>query len=201
MRSAIRSLARRSGWRRIVGALLGMAVLVEPAVGQERSLIRPGDAQLRRELRSLQGQAARAAPGTALNLQRARRDVISRSRGVALSPEAARIDRGLDQVGRDLQRRRLDDLAVPPGPVVTTTPLPSSYREGSPLPSFDPAVTVGRLLGRAEEAARLGRPAQAQSDLATARAMLSGLDPAASGSAALAARLADVEAGLGAGGG
>lgn len=201
MPSAIGAIAQPGHRLAIAGILLGATLLAEPAAAQQRSLIRPGDAQLRRELRSLEGQAARAAPGTDLQLQRSRRELVARSRGVALSPEAARIDRGLDQVGRDLQRRRLQAAPSPTGPVVTTTPLPASFREGNPLPSFDPALTLGRLLGRAEQATSLGRPAQARSDLATARALLAGLDPAASNRAALAARLADVEAGLAPSGG
>jgi hypothetical protein len=199
MQSAIGYAARQCCRRMIAAALLGTVALIGPVFAQQRSLIRPSDAQLRRELRSLEGQAARAAPAASQNLQRARRDLVSRSRGVALGPEAARVDRGLGQVGRDLQQRRPDTTPTPTGPA-TTTSLPASYQAGDPLPSFDPAVTVGRLLGRAESAGSRGQTAQARSDLSTARALLGGLDPAASGHAALAARLAEVEAGLGAGG-
>ena len=99
-----------------------------------------------------------------------------------------------------MQRQRLDASPAPNGSTTRTAPLPSSYREGNPLPSFDPAVTVGRLLGRAEQAVSQGRQAQARSDLAAARSLLAGLDPAASGTGALGARLANVEAGLGADG-
>jgi hypothetical protein len=198
MRSAIwRQLARFA----TTIALLGAVLSGESASAQQPSLINPSDAQMRRELRSLEGQVGSSALGTDLQLQRARRDLVSRSRGVALTPEAARIDRGLDQVGRDLQRQDLD-AAQPTAPSPPRAePLPTSYREGVPLPSIDAATTVGRLLGRAEQAIGEGRAAQARSDLATAHSLMTGLDASAPVAAALQTRITAVEARLDGSGG
>ncbi len=197
MRLAIGTAGRQACRLGSVLALLSAAWLAGPAAAQQRSLINPGDAQLRRELRSLEGQVATSPRGAEFQLQRARRDLVSRSRGVDLSPEAARIERGLDQVSRDLQRQGLEGTTQPVAPRTRTTALPSSYGDGDPLPSFDPSTTFNRLLGRAEQAVNEGRSAQAHSDLATAKGFLPDLDPAAPTTAELLARMADVEVRLG----
>lgn len=201
MRSAIGAIGQHACRLGATLVLLSAALPVEPLAAQQRSLISPGDAQLRRELRSLEGQMLSSPRGAELQLQRTRRDLVSRSRGVTFSPEAARIDRGLDQVARDLQRQRLEAAKTVGMPVTRATPLPTSYREGSPLPSFDAATTAGRLVGRAEQAAIEGRTAQARSDLATARGLMAGLDSAAPSTVELLARVGDVETRLGVNGG
>ena len=197
MASAIGTAGRHYRRLGVVLALLCAAWLSGSVAAQQRSLISPGDAQMRRELRSLEGQAATSPRGAELELQRVRRDLVSRSRGVALSPEAARIERGLDQVDRDLQRQRRVGATQPVAPRPRATSLPSSYGDGDPLPSFDPSTTFNRLLGRAEQAVMEGRSAQARSDLATAKGFLPGLDPAAPTTAELLARMADVQVRLG----
>ena len=91
---------------------LGVALLLAGgAAAQQRSLTGSGglagDAYLQRQLRSLERRDGSVA-GASLQLQRARRDLVRQSGGVAFTPEQARINRGLDRVGRELQRRNLD---------------------------------------------------------------------------------------------
>lgn len=153
------------------------ALLVEPGMAQQQGLSGANDAYMQRQLRSLQGSVRSSPESTALQLQRARRDLIQQSRGVALTPEQARLNRGLDQIERQLRQERSSAVRVPPRPVTTDEPLPSSYGTDQPLPSFSRSATLRRLVGRAETAVAEGRPDQARSDLATARTLLAGVEP------------------------
>ena len=70
----------------------------DPVLAQQG--LTPNRRHLSRQLRSL--YQARTSPGANLTpqVQRARRDLVQRSGGVAFTPEQARIDRGLTQLGR-----------------------------------------------------------------------------------------------------
>ena len=193
--------------------MLALVVVGQPAGAQQRSLIDPGDARLRRELRSLENRLETSPRGAGLQLDRARRDLIREGRGVDFTPEEARIDRGLDRVRRELQQRERPDLREPrlpapggerrlPRSYAGEPPdggLPLSYSEGAS--SIAPGgsnnlVTVARLLNRADTALGAGRAAQAQSDLAAARGFLSQVEPdgpMAERRAQLQSRLADLE--------
>jgi hypothetical protein len=182
---------------------LGAALLLasQPAA-QQRSLTGSGslagDAYLERQLRSLEHRDAGSTGGDAsLQLQRARRDLVRQSRGVAFTPEQARINRGLDRVGRNLQRQNLDATAVQPLARPRGDLLPSTVGEDQPLPSFGGTVTLGRLVNRAEAALANGRPGQARSDLATARSLMGSVDTTSPENSraldGLQARMADIE--------
>jgi hypothetical protein len=123
---------------------------------------------------------------------------------VAFTPEQARLNRSLDQVGRQLRQERTSRVGVPARPATTEEPLPSSYGTDQPLPSFNRSATVGRLVGRAETAIVEGRPDQARSDLATARSLLVGVDPTdpdgGTQLASIQARMTAIEARLGSSG-
>jgi hypothetical protein len=148
-----------------------------PAAAQERSLIDPGEAQLQRQVRSLENRAS-GGPGAELQLRRARQDLIRESRGVFFTPEEARIDRDLRRIGRDLRRR--PTTAAEPPPELTESELPKSYEAEPPRSGrHGSVVTVTRLLNRAENALEANRPGQARSDLSTARGFLDDLDPKA----------------------
>jgi hypothetical protein len=148
------------------------------ATGQERSLIDPGDAQLQRQVRSLQNRAS-GGPGADLQLRRARQDLIHQSRGVFFTPEEARIDRDLRRIERDL-RRRSTGTTEPQPPELTESELPKSYEAEPPRSGrHSSVVTVTRLLNRAETALDNDRPSQARSDLSTARGFLDDIDPTA----------------------
>jgi hypothetical protein len=183
---------------------LGVALLLAgAAVAQQRSLTGSGglagDAYLQRQLRSLERRDG-SVGGASLQLQRARRDLVRQSGGVAFTPEQARINRGLDRVGRELQRRDLDASAAQPLARPRGDPLPSTIGEDQPLPSFGGTVTLGRLVNRAEAALANGRPVQARSDLAAARSLVGSVDATSPETSrdldALQARMAAVEAQL-----
>jgi hypothetical protein len=164
-----------AGW---IGPALALLLSLMPAAAQERSLIDPGQAQLQRQVRSLQNRAS-GGPGADLQLRRARRDLVRESRGVFFTPEEARIDRDLRRVERDL-RRRPAATAEPQPPEPTESELPKSYEAEPPRSGrHGSVVTVTRLLNRAETALDEDRPGQARSDLSTARGFLDDVDPEA----------------------
>lgn len=190
------------------GALaLGVVALLagHPAAAQQDTLIDPGDAQARRQVRSLENGAGSAASAE-IQLRQARQSLTARSRGVYLTPEQARLDRSLNRIGRDL--RRAAPAAPPEPPAAKPSGLPASYprrpqgpEAASGLPaSYDEAdagdggrqssaVTVARLLDRAESALGEQRQVQARSDLSTARGFLDDIDPDAPQTRATYAKL------------
>ena len=190
----------RACWS-VLFLMFTVAAGIDPVLAQQQGLT-PNDVNLSRQLRSLEYQA-RTSPGANLTpqVQRARRDLVQRSGGVAFTPEQARIDRGLTQLGRQVQQERSSAIGVPAGPARRVEPLPSSIATDQPLPSFHRAATVGRLIGRAETAVAEGRSVQARSDLDTARSLMAGVqadDPdGGSELATFQARMAAVEARLG----
>ncbi len=187
---------------------LGMLLLVLvalPSAAQQSGSIKPNDAYMWRQLRSLEGQMRTSPDSAALQLQRTRRELLQQSHGGAFTPEQLRINRDLDRIGRELQQERTRAGNVPSRPDTRSEPLPSSYATHQPLPSFHRAATVGRLLDRAETALAQGGRAQAQSDLSTARDLMAGVTAADVGGdkelAALQARMGTVQARLAAPGG
>jgi hypothetical protein len=196
MPAAIGRKPRRGSMLLALLAILEAGLSCRPAGAQERSLIDPGEARLRRELRSLENRLETSPRGADVQLDRARRDLIRQSRGVDFSPDEARLDRSLDRLGRELRRRE----RVAPRP---TRPdlrggdgggdLPRSYADqprgdglprsyGDEGPSTAPGgsnnlVAVAQLLNRAESALDAGRAAQARSDLAAARGFLGEVRP------------------------
>ena len=104
--------------------------------------------------------------------------------GVYFTQEQAQIFRSLNRVrraARDIQSR----------PALSLPSLPTSLRDNGPLSSMDDGTLIRRLVARAEAAVAQGRPAQARSDLATARSLMPGVDPDL---ALLHATLAEVQA-------
>lgn len=187
------------GFRLGLGMMAAGALLAGPSGAQQPNLTGANDAYMQRQLRSLQGSVRSSPDAAALQLQRARRDLIQQNRGVVLTPEQTRLDRGLDQIGRQLQQQGSPTTGIPPRPATVRAPLPSSYGTDQPLPSFDRSATVGRLVGRAETAIAQGRPGQARSDLATARSLLEGVgptDPDGGDLASIEARMTAAEARL-----
>jgi hypothetical protein len=197
---------------RLLGAVVALASAMAPAAelcAQQRSLTGtlPGaagsDAYLQRQLRSLE------AGGTSLEsmniqLRRAQRDLITQSRGVAFTPEQARIDRGLDRVGRELHRQQINALTAQQPALPRGERLPGSIDDRAPLPSFGGTPTLGRLVGRAETALTEGRRDQARSDVATARSLVDAVDSSSAEARRaltdLEARMTAIEAQLGGGG-
>lgn len=134
-----------------------------------------GNAYLQRQVRALDADL-RAGNVSSYRLQRIQRDLISRSGGVALTPEQARIQRDLDRIDSNMTRQPV--AGTPPAvPVPRGQRLPGTIDDSGGLPSFRGAVTVGRLLDRAQDAIVGGRVGQARSDLATAQALAGDLDP------------------------
>lgn len=185
-----------------------LAGLSAPATGgasaQQRSLIDPDTAQLRRELRSIEGRLESSPQGARIQLNRTRRALIREGRGVSFTPEQGRIARDLDRLGRELRQverePRREVREVP-----TENTLPRSY-DDPPRASggSNNLVTVARLLTRAEAALERGRTVQAQSDLSAARGFLGGVrpePPAAKRRADLERRLQDLEERVAASGG
>jgi hypothetical protein len=196
MPAAIGTRPRRGLMLLAMLAVLEAALPCRPAGAQERSLLDPGEARLRRELRSLENRLETSPRGADIQLDRARRDLIRQSRGVDFSPEEARIDRSLDRLGRELRRReRAARRTTPPDLPRAGDDLPRSYaneprRDGLPRsfadegPSVAPGgsnnlVAAAQLLNRAESALDDGRGAQARSDLAVARGFLGEVRPEA----------------------
>ena len=135
-----------------------------------------GDAYLQRQVRTL--ERAGSAPGSAILLRRAERDLIGQSRGVFLSPEQARVRRDLDRIGREQQPARLSAEGGPAPALPRGDRLPGSVVDDAALPSLGASTTLTRLVGRAEAALAEGRTNQARSDLATARSLSAGAGPA-----------------------
>ena len=174
MPAAIGRKPRRGSMLLALLAVLEAGLSCRPAGAQERSLIDPGEARLRRELRSLENRLETSPRGADVQLDRARRDLIRQSRGVDFSPDEARIDRSLDRLGRELRRRE----RAAPRPARPDLPrggggdgdLPRSYADeprGDGLPrsfanegrSVAPSgsnnlVAAARLLNRAELGSR-----------------------------------------------
>jgi hypothetical protein len=159
-----------------IASLSGMLV-TSPAAARDWSLTNSGDAHLWREQRSLEGRVDGASSGAVLQLERAQRDLIRQSRSVRLTPERARVDRGLDRVERELRPGQFMDSGRPSALPRVTSPT-KGLRDGRPLPSMGDDALIGRLVGRARAAMAAGRTAQARSDLATARSLMTGVGPA-----------------------
>lgn len=192
----------RSAWRtRMIAVAMAALAVIAPASAQS-SLGTGGygrggaasNAYLQRQIRALDADQ-RAGGVPSYRLQRTQRELISRSGGVALTPEQARLQRDLDRIGSNLTRQ---PTAAPPS--VVRVPrgerLPGTIDDSGGLPSFRGAVTVGRLLDRAQDAIAGGRVGQARSDLATAQALAGDIEPTSAAEQAelseLQVRMADV---------
>ena len=151
------------------------------------------DAYLQRQLRTL--ERGGTSPGSAqILLQRTQRDLTSRSRGVYLTPEQARVQRDLDRIERDM-RGSPSRTGVPAPLPLLGERLPGTIDDAAALPSMGGTVTLGRLVDRAERALADGRPQQARSDLAAARSLMGGFTAE---SPAEAAQLTELQARMGA---
>jgi hypothetical protein len=181
----------------VVFLLAGLSALATGGVSaQQRSLIDPDTAQLRRELRSIEGRLESSPRSARIQLNRARRALIREGRGVSFTPEQGRIARDLDRLGRELRQVEREPRREPRDRPIENN-LPRSY-DDPPTASggSNNLVTVTRLLIRAEAALEQGRTVQAQSDLAAARGFLGGVrpePPAATRRAELERRLQDLE--------
>ena len=203
----MRTNARSARPTRTFGVLALVLCLATPALAQQRPGLtgyQPGgaasDAYLQRQVRQLDADRL-TGTGSSLQLRQTQRDLITRSRGVALTPEQARIQRELDRIGRDLQWQETTDHPVQAPATPRGDRLPSTIDDTGGLLSFGGAMTVSRLLGRAQNAMAEGRTGQARSDLATARTLAQDLSPASDAERATAAglqsRLADLTRKLG----
>ena len=156
------------------------------------------DAILQRQLRSLERGDASSPDAAAMQLRSARQNLVQQSRGAALTTEQARINRGLD---RARPRPPAASAGCGDRPDTPARPrgerLPGTIAQDPVLPSFGGTTTLGRLVGRAEAAIAAGRPAQAQSDLATARSLVGSIDTALPGEkealAALQNRMVNID--------
>ena len=154
--------------------MVGLA-LCQPAAAQEL-LIDPGAAHLRRDLQQLE-QELRTSPESVDqgDVNRVRRALVREGRGVAFTPEQARINRRLDRIQGAVARRQLEEELPAPTESARGDPLPSTYGGGAPLPSMRRVlVMTEHLLDSAEEGLGDGRVHQAASDHATARGILDG---------------------------
>ena len=150
-----------------------------------------GDAYLQRQIRALDAdqRAGSLSPG---QLRQTQRDLITQSRGVNLSPAQGRIQSDLDRIRQERSWQATTEERPPtPGQPAHDGRLPGTIDDEGALPSFSSTATVGRLLGRAQDAIAAGRTGQARSDLATARALAAGMD---AGSAAEHATIVDLQA-------
>src|SRR3954465_4007686 len=114
-----RSIRHTAGHSAVLILCLSAGLLLgTEAMAQQRSLTGPessSDAYLQRQLRSLEQRKNSNSPeSAAIQLERARRDLVGQSGGVAFTPEQARISRGLNGVNRDLQRQRLEPSTTQP---------------------------------------------------------------------------------------
>ena len=169
---AAQSFARWSAIASLSGMLLGT-----PAVAQDRSLVDPANAYLQRDLRSLERRTDGPSAGDALQLQQTRRELIRESRGVYFTREQAQIFRSLNRVEGEVRPPETfkDETETPAA--LPAPSLPTSLRDNRPLPSMGGGTLIRRLVARAEAAVAQGRPAQARSDLSTARSLMPGVDP------------------------
>lgn len=197
------SLALRFGMALALGLALPGAGLAQ--TGREPDTFRlggiGGDAYLQRQIRALDAdqRGGSLSPG---QIGQTQRDLITRSRGVNLTPEQSRLQGDLDR----LQQERSWQATTGERPPIPTRPaagdrLPGTIDDEGGLPSFSGTATAGLLLGRAQDAIAAGRTGQARSDLATARALVDGFggDDAAERAtiADLQARMADLSRRLG----
>ena len=150
------------------------------------------DAYLQRQLRTLE-RGGTSSGSAQILLQRTQRDLTSRSRGVYLTPEQARVQRDLDRIERDMRDSPGQRGQVPLAP--RGERLPGTIDDAGALPSMGGTVTLGRLVDRAERALAGGRPHQARSDLAAARSLMGGFT---ADSAVEAAQLTELQARMGA---
>jgi hypothetical protein len=153
--------------------VIGCALLLPPpapavALDGRDSLVDPGRAHIRRELRRLERQAPTDGRGVAREAERLRR---SPDLGPAYraDPQDLRLDRELRQLG----------VRPPPAAPAALPPEPRrvpSFEAAEPLaPARDRLWTVGQLVGRAEGSLLTGRTAAARSDLATAQRLWAAL--------------------------
>jgi hypothetical protein len=160
-----------------------------------------GDAYLQRQIRALDADQ-RGGSLSSDQLGQTQRDLITRSRGVNLTPEQGRLQRDLDRIQQERawQATTGERPPIPPRPAHDER-LPGTINDQGGLPSFSGAATAGLLVGRAQDAISAGRTGQARSDLATARALVDGLggDNAAERATIvdLQARMADLSRRLG----
>ena len=102
--------------------------------------------------------------------------MIRESRGVYFTREQAQIFRSLNRVEGEV---RPPETFKDEGERRRFRPHHRCrrLRDNGPLPSMGGGTLIRRLVARAEAAVAQGRPAQARSDLSTARSLMPGVDP------------------------
>lgn len=159
-----------------------------------------GDAYLQRQVRALDANQ-RGGTLSSSQLRQTQRDLITQGKGVNFTPEQGRIQNDLDRIRQE--RTWQATTGEPSRPLARPRGerLPGTIGDTGGLPSFTGAMTVSRLLGRAQDAIAAGRTGQARSDLATARALADGLSPGSDAERAtigdLQTRMADLARRLG----
>ncbi|MFO1075103.1 MAG: hypothetical protein U1E17_20895 [Geminicoccaceae bacterium] len=190
--------ARPAG-RPCQGALLALVLLLPalPAAAQQDGLMSPADAQLQRQVRSLDNRMT-GSMGADIELRAAQQAFQAQTGRAVLTPQQLQTQRDLDRVGRDLRQRPVGAAGGQQSAVRSAAPLPHSYGdphgngglhgggddELADSAPQDSATTVSRLLDRADVALKEQRPVQARSDLSAARGFLDDVDPNAAGSKA-----------------
>ncbi len=178
----------------IVSVGIGVTERAQAQNGRGFGTFTPGgigaDAYLQRQIRSLDADQ-RAGSLSAGRIGQTQRDLITRSKGVNLTPAQSRIQGDLDRIRQEQSWQATAPNRAQPPSRPRSERLPGTIDDESGLPSFDGAQTVNRLLGRAQDAITAGRTVQARSDLAAARSLADGLDP---GNDSERATVADLEA-------
>ncbi|MGE3293767.1 MAG: hypothetical protein AB7I59_26655 [Geminicoccaceae bacterium] len=159
-----------------------------------------GDAYLQRQVRALDANQ-RGGSLSSSQLRQSQRDLITQSKGVDFTPEQGRIQRDLDRIQQQRSWQATTGKQSQPPALPQGERLPGTVGDMGGLPSFNGAMTVSRLLGRAQEAIDAGRTHQARSDLATAHSLAGGLSPQSDADRATVAefqaRMADLTRRLG----
>jgi hypothetical protein len=159
--------------------LVALAAVTAPAALAQAPLpIDPQAGRYRRELREIERRAVTDPGAAARQAAATRRRLVGESGGVAFTPERARIDR---ELGRLESAPPAPDRPPAPPAADGGPELPSSFSDDSEtLPSLTREIRlVTRLLDRAARGLEAGDAPSVGSDLATARASLAGLRPAA----------------------
>lgn len=159
-----------------------------------------GDAYLQRQVRALDANQ-RGGSLSSSQLRQTQRDLITQSKGVDFTTQQGQIQRDLDRIQRERSWQATTGERPQPPALPRSEGLPGTIDDTSGLPSFSSALTVSRLLGRAQDAIAAGRTGQARSDLATARNLADGISPQSDADRATAAdlqaRMADLTRRLG----
>lgn len=201
-------------WRLAVGLRVGLMLAIAFALGLPGSARAQtgrgsdlftlggigGDAYLQRQVRALDANQ-RGGSLSSGQLRQTQRDLITQSKGVNFTPEQGRIQSDLDRIQQQRSWQATTGARSRPPVLPRGDRLPGTIDATGGLPSFSSAITVNRLLGRAQDAIVAGRTGQARSDLATARNLADGLSPQSDADRAtvadLQARMADLTRRLG----